>query len=145
MKKGFVCCFLFFSVLVVGGSASAGDDFGIPSYPGAKSDAETQAVCAQPEVALFKEREAKAGLTHTKHCYRTKDPLDKVIGFYKKQKGLTGGEDASGMGASFCRGNSGCAEVSVGTGVSITNFWIVPKTMKVNNDVLITVTNRVKK
>lgn len=145
MKSGMICCFSAALVIIMCGVTAAGDDFGIPSYPGAKSDADTQAVCAQPDVPLFKEREEKAGLTHTKHCYRTNDPLDKVVEFYNRQKGLTGGMDASGMGASFCRGNEGCSEVSVGTGISITNFWVVPKLMKVNNDVLIIVTNRVKK
>lgn len=145
MKSGMICCLAAAAVAFLCGVAAAGDDFGIPTYPGAKSDAETKAVCAEPDIALVKERQEKAGLTAMKHCYRTKDSVEKVAGFYKKQKGLTGGPDPSGMGAAFCLGTAGCNESTAGTGVSIANFWIVPKSMQVNNDVLIVVTNRVKK
>ena len=145
MNLRLICRFALAIIFVACGVCVAGDDFGVPTYPGAKSDADTQAVCNQPDLPLFKEREQKAGLTHTKHCYRTSDALEKVVEFYKKQKGLSGGMDASGMGAAFCLGNSGCNEVTVGTGISIANFWIVPNSSQVNNDVLIIVTNRVKK
>jgi hypothetical protein len=145
MKPGMICCLAAAAVTFLCGVAAAGDDFGIPTYPGAKSDAETRALCAEPDLPLIREREKKAGLTAAKHCYRTKDSVEKVAEFYKKQKGLTGGMDAAGMGAAFCLGTAGCNESTASTGVSIANFWIVPKSMKVNNDVLIVVTNRVKK
>jgi hypothetical protein len=136
-------------MIAVSGLAAAGDDFGIPSYPGAKSDAETQEVCAAPEMGIIKEREETSGLTKTKHCYRTNDSLAKVVEFYRRQKGLTGGvvvDDPAAKSASFCLSQTGaCNEVSVGTSVGISAPWFVPNKMKMNNDLLIVITNRVKK
>jgi hypothetical protein len=139
MKTGLLLSFVSAIIIIICGVAAAEDVFGVPVYPGAKSDADTKAVCEQPDLPFFKEREASAGLTSTKRCYRTGDSLDKVIGFYKKQKGLTGDKDVTGQGALFCK------ERTAGVSINLTNFWIVPNTTKINNDVLITVRNRVKK
>jgi len=128
---------------------SSMDDFGIPFYPGAKSDADTQAVCAAPEMGGIEEREEKSGLRKSKHCYRTNDPFATVVKFYKKQKGLKGGivvDDEHHKSASFCLSKTGeCNEESVGTSVAISSPWFVPPRMKMNNDLLIVITNRVKK
>lgn len=132
------------AVVAISGVAVAADDFGIPTYPGAKTDADTQAICAQPQLSLVKQREERAGLAHTQHCYRTSDSLSKVIDFYKKQNGLVGGVDASGMGASFCNHTKGCNESSAGTSINLTSFWVLPGG-KMNKDVLITVIDRAKK
>ena len=128
---------------------SSMDDFGIPFYPGAKSDADTQAVCAAPEMGGIEEREEKSGLRKSKHCYRTNDPFATVVKFYKKQKGLKGGivvDDEHHKSASFCLSKTGeCNEESVGTSVAISSPWFVPPKMKMNNDLLIVITNRVKR
>jgi len=128
---------------------SSMDDFGIPCYPGAKSDGDTQAACAAPETGGIEEREEKSGLMKSKHCYRTNDPFATVVKFYKKQKGLKGGivvDDEHHKSASFCLSKTGdCNEESVGTSVAISSPWFVPPRMKMNNDLLIVITNRVKK
>ena len=149
MKKITIYSFALTVIFAVAGVANAADDFGIQSYPGAKSDAETQEVCAAPEMGIIKEREEESGLTKSKHCYRTNDSLAKVVEFYKKQKGLKGGvvvDEPGAKSASFCLSKTGgCNEVSVGTSVSISAPWFVPSNMKMNNDLLIVITNRVKK
>jgi hypothetical protein len=145
MKNGFRFCMVLAFIIAGSSVAAASDDFGIPSYPGSKSDGETNEVCAAPEMGIIKERAEKSGLTVTKHCYRTNDPLAKVAAFYKKQKGMQGGvmvDEESAKSATFCRGE--CNEVSVGTAVAISAPWFVPSTMKVNNDLLIMITNRKK-
>jgi hypothetical protein len=72
-----------------------------------------------------------------------------VVKFYKKQKGLKGGivvDDEHHKSASFCLSKTGeCNEESVGTSVAISSPWFVPPRMKMNNDLLIVITNRVKK
>jgi len=127
---------------------SSMDDFGIPCYPGAKSDGDTQAACAAPETGAIEEREEKSGLMKSKHCYRTNDPFATVVKFYKKQKGLKGGivvDDEHHKSASFCLSKTGeCNEESVGTSVAVSSPWFVPPRMKMNNDLLIVITNRVK-
>jgi hypothetical protein len=147
--KNLIYCFALTAFIAIAGIAAAGDDFGIQSYPGAKSDADTQEVCSAPDMGLVKEREASAGLTNAKHCYRTKDSFAKVIEFYKKQKGLKGGvvvDEPGAKSASFCLSNSGgCNEVSIGTSIGISAPWFVPSTMKVNDDLLIVITKRAKK
>jgi hypothetical protein len=147
--KGLMYCFTLAVIIAVSGIAAAADDFGIPSYPGARSDAETKEVCAVPEMGIIKEREETSGLTKSKHCYRTNDAFAKVVEFYKKQKGLAGGvavDEESVKSASFCRSKTGgCNELSVGTSVAISAPWFVPNTMNVNDDLLIVITNRVKK
>ena len=149
MKKSLIYCFALTAIIAMSGIAAAGDDFGIQSYPGAKSDADTKEVCAAPSMGIIKEREDSSGLTKSKHYYRTNDPFAKVVEFYKKQKGLKGGVvvDVEGAkSASFCLNSSGgCNEVSVGTSVTISAPWFVPSTMKMNNDLLIDITNRAKK
>jgi hypothetical protein len=149
MKKRLMYCFVLTASIVMTGVAAAGDDFGIQTYPGARSDADTREVCAAPSMGIIKEREDISGLTKSKHCYRTNDSFAKVVEFYKKQKGLKGGVivDMEGTkSASFCLSNSvGCNEVSVGTSVAISAPWFVPSSMKMNNDLLIDITNRAKK
>ena len=147
MKTGIMCCLAAGMLVATYGIAAAEDDFGIPRYPGAKSDAATQAICSAPIPPLFKEREEEAGLTSARRCYRTSDPIAKVAEFYKSQKGLTGGElgDPGGlMSANLCKSPEGaCNERTVGTNVNIATPWLANFNM--NNDVLIFITNRVKK
>jgi hypothetical protein len=149
MTKSLIYCFALTGIIAASGLASTADDFGLPSYPGAKSDAETQEVCAEPEMGIIKEREETSGLTKSKQCYRTSDSFAKVVEFYRKQKGLKGGvvvDEERVKSASFCLGKTGgCNEVSVGTSVAISAPWFVPDNMKVNDDLLVVITNRVKK
>jgi len=145
MKKGLIGSFVPAVMIAIAAAAFAGDDFGIPSYPGGRSDGETKEVCAAPDMGIIKERAEQSGLTTSKHCYRTTDPLAKVAAFYKKQKGLTGAvliDEPETKSATFCRGE--CNEVSVGTSVALSAPWFVPSTMKMNNDLLIVITNRKK-
>jgi hypothetical protein len=145
MKNGLIRCFSVAVMMLVPVVAAAADDFGIPSYPGARSDAETKEVCAQPEMGIFKERAEQAGLKTSKKCYRTNDPFAKVAGFYKNQKGFQGGvtvDEQETKSAMFCRGT--CNEVSVGTSVALSAPWFVPSSMKMNNDLLIVITDRKK-
>ena len=138
MKKGLMWCFALAGSIAMAGVAVAGDDFGIPSYPGARSDGDTKEICAQPDIGIFKERAEQAGIKTSKKCYRTSDPLAKVAAFYKQQKGFQGGvtiDEAETKSAGFCRGT--CNEMSVGTSVAISAPWFVPSTMKVNKDLLI--------
>jgi hypothetical protein len=145
MKRYVLCSAVLAMAIFTCGVATAGD-FDMPIYPGAKSDADTEAMCAQPDLPFFKQREASAGITSTKHCYRTSDSLDKVVAFYKQQKGITGDKDVTGQGALFCRGNPACGdERMVGTSLTLSTFWPVPKSMKINQDVLILVRNKVKR
>jgi hypothetical protein len=149
MKKSLVYCFALTAFFAMSGVSAAGDDFGIQSYPGAKSDADTQDVCAALDMGIIKEREDSSGLTNSKHCYRTKDSFAKVVEFYKKQKGLNGGivvDEPGAKSASFCFSISGgCNEMSVGKSVGLSAPWFVPSSMKVNDDLLIVITNRAKK
>ena len=149
MTKSLMYCVTLTVVIAMSGVAAAGNDFGIQSYPGARSDADTQGVCAEPSMGIIKEREEKSGLAKSIHCYRTNDPFAKVVEFYKKQTGLKGGivvDEEGAKSASFCLSKTGgCNEVSVGTSVAISTPWFVPNTIKMNNDLFIVITNRVKK
>jgi hypothetical protein len=149
VKKSPMYCFALAAIIAVSGIAAAADDFGIPSYPGAKSDTETKELCAVPEMGIIQEREEGSGLAKSKHCYRTRDSLAKVVEFYQKQKGLKGGvvvDQPGAKSASFCLSKTGgCNEVSVGTSVGISAPWFVPSSMKMNDDLLIVITNRAKK
>lgn len=60
-------------LLMAAGTAQAEDAFGIPVYPGARSDESTQKKCA--------------GLPKAK-CFRTSDDFSKVLAFYEKQPNL---------------------------------------------------------
>jgi hypothetical protein len=127
------------------GVAAAGDDTGVPPYPGARSDNETKEVCAAPEMGVVKEREESAGLKKSKMCYRTSDAFAKVVEFYKNQQGFQGGvpvDQQETKSATFCRGT--CNEVSVGTSIAISAPWFAPSTMKMNKDLLIIITSRKK-
>ena len=149
MGKSLLYCFIVTVIIMMSAVASAAGDFGVQSYPGARSDAETQSVCEASEMGIMKEREEKSGLIKTKRCYRTNDYLGKVVDFYKKQKGLKRGiavDEPSIKSASFCLSETGvCHEESVGTLIDISAPWIVPDKTMANNDLLIVITTRVKK
>ena len=149
MGKSLLYCFILIVIIMVSAVASAAGDFGVQSYPGARSDADTQAVCEASGMGIMKEREEQSGLIHTKRCYRTNDYLAKVIDFYKKQKGLKRGiavDEPSIKSVSFCLSETGvCHEGSIGTLIDISAPWIVPDQTMANNDLLIFITTRVKK
>jgi len=149
MKRILIYCFALTGIFAVSAIAAAADDFGIQSYPAAKSDTDTREVCAAPDMDIVKEREESAGIKNSKHCYRTSDPFAKVVEFYKKQKGLKGGvvvDEPGVKSASFCLSKTGgCNEMSVGTSIGISAPWFVSSTMKMNDDLLIVITNRVMK
>lgn len=146
MKKGFIWCFVLASTIGISGVAAMAQDASVPLYPGARSDGETKAVCAEePPRSIIQEREESAGLTKSKQCYRTSDPFAKVVAFYRNQEGFKGDvnvDEQEAKTASFCRGI--CNEVSVGTSIAISTPWFVPGAMKMNNDLLIFITTRRK-
>ena len=59
MRRGSRLALLAAAVVAISGVAVAADNFGIPTYPGAKTDADTQAICAQPQLSLVKQRGGK--------------------------------------------------------------------------------------
>jgi len=145
MKKKLIWCFALACSIAMSVVAAAGQDSGVPSYPGARSDAETKEVCSTPEQGIIKEREESAGLKKSKQCYRTSDSFAKVVAFYKSQAGFQGGvtvDEQEAKSATFCQGT--CNEVSVGTSIAISAPWFVPSSMKMNNDLLIVITGRRK-
>jgi len=146
MKKGFIWFFVLASAIGISGVAALAQDASVSLYPGARSDDETKAVCAQePPRSIIQEREESAGLTKSKQCYRTSDPFAKVVAFYRNQEGFKGDvsvDEQELKTASFCRGI--CNEVSVGTSIAISTPWFVPGAMKMNNDLLIFITSRRK-
>jgi hypothetical protein len=96
-------------------------------------------------MGIIKERAEQSGLKTSKKCYRTSDPFAKVTAFYKSQKGFQGGvtvDEQETKSAMYCKGI--CNEVSVGTSVAISAPWFVPSTFKMNNDLLIVITDRKK-
>jgi hypothetical protein len=145
MKNGLIWCIALAGSILMAGSMAAGDDPGVPAYPGAKADAETKEVCAAPDPGIVQERAAGSGLKTTKNCYRTKDPFAKVFGFYKNQKGFQNVitiDEQDVKSATFCKGT--CNELSVGTSVALSAPWFSPSTLKMNNDLLIVIIDRKK-
>ncbi len=130
-------------------AASAAEHFGITVYPGAQSDAAAQAYCATfgPESlrqtqAMFKD--AADGGTF---CYHTGDDFEKVVAYYKAQKGVEPLGEPSVRGTNkaivFCKAGMQCASMGDGVDVAISTPWSVGKT--VYKDVLITFRKASKK
>jgi len=124
-------------------AASAAEHFGVTVYPGAVSDGAAKGYCAAfgPESIrqtreMFKD--AKDGGTF---CYHTGDDFDKVVDYYKKQKGVEplGGPSIRGASKAmvFCKAGMQCASLGDGVDISVSTPWSVGKT--VYKDVLITV------
>lgn len=61
-------------LLAVAPTARAEDAFGIPVYPGARTDKLSEGYCRRVDAAL-----------KTVRCYRTSDDFAKVLAFYEKQ------------------------------------------------------------
>jgi hypothetical protein len=97
-------------------SAQAADLFGVTVYPGAKEDAAT---------TKFVNQQLKVAGS----CFRTADPLVKVVDFYSKQQGLTK-VSVDQEGAMFSKGR---------INVTIQNPWMDMQTGVMKNDTLLTI------
>ena len=108
---------LVFALIILSGSALAGpDNFGMPVYPGATHDATTSSAVKQM---------IKAEAT----CYRTKDSVQKVVAFYKKQDGMTT-TIADDKNAMIKKGK---------IDITVQSPWMDMKTGKLNNDTLVSI------
>jgi len=111
----FVAVFLFAGFITAG----AEEKFGIPVYDGAKYDASTSKTVSE-------------SMSINAACYRTNDPLAKVVEFYKKQPGLEfmGGDKESAM---FKKGD---------VDITIQSPWMDMKSGKMMKDTLISIVKR---
>ena len=116
-------CFMLASAALV----FAEEKLGITVYPGAEFDAATTKVVS-----------TMSSMVKGAACYRTKDSVQKVADFYKKQSGLRN-RGVTKDGGMFTKGsteecmNHGC------TDVTIQGPWMDTKTGKMNNDTLISI------
>jgi hypothetical protein len=131
MKRG-ILLFLPAIILVFGIVAVAEEKFGVPVYPGAKFDS---------AVSQF----LKESMSQNAACYRTNDGIQKVVEFYKRQKGLDliGPEKGTAM-FKRCKKEYNeylKKEMSAGCDLDITiqNPWQDMKTGKLVNDTLISI------
>lgn len=117
-----VCFLLTFAARV-----SAEEKFGIAVYPGAEFDAATTKVTS-----------TMSSVIKGAACYRTKDPVAKVVEFYKKQPALRnrGVSKSSGM---FTKGSSEECMENGCTDVTIQSPWMDLQTGKMNSDTLISI------
>ena len=121
---------------------SAAEHFGVTVYPGARSDDAAKAYCAVfgPESIRQTREMFKNAVDGGAFCYRTSDAFEKVVAYYKAQKGVEPLGAPSVRGASkavvFCKAGMQCASVGDGVDITISTPWSVGKA--VNKDVLIT-------
>lgn len=104
--------------------AAAEDRFGIPVYPGAKTDGSTAWYAKKYAEGFDKRLKNKASLEV--HCYRTGDDFEKVLAFYKKQPQLmllTAAEQGPRRSALFCGTGVKCASRGNGQDVTIQSPW----------------------
>ena len=100
-------------------SAGAEEKFGIKVYDGAKYDAPTS-------------KNLSETMSINAACYRTNDPVAKVVEFFKKQPGLQSmGENKEG--AMFQKGD---------IDITIQNPWMDMKSGKMMKDTLITIVKK---
>lgn len=126
------------AALLFSSNCLAAEHFGIPVYPGAATDAATARQQAASAKESGKMRAAK-GSKNEVYCYRTSDPFDKVVAWYKTQKkvGLIDLSDKGGNKyALFCpNGNvMACAVMGNGIDLGIMSPW---EEAEKHNDVLI--------
>jgi hypothetical protein len=107
-------------LLVLSGTAGAEERFGVAVYPGARYDEATSKYMTE-------------SMQLTMACYRTKDGLDTVAAFYKKQKGLALRGDVLKENALF---HSDKAEVT------LQNPWLNVLTGRMMNETLISIVRK---
>jgi hypothetical protein len=120
MKHGIKFTFVGALLALCVAVSSAEEKFGVKVYEGAQLSKETSEQVSEAfSVEAF--------------CYRTKDSLDKVVEFYKKEPGLefmgAGGETAR-QGAMFKKGD---------VNITIQNPWMDMKSGQLTKDTLITI------
>lgn len=103
---------VLFSALML---ARAEDKFGVKVYDGAKFDADTSAFMAR--------------MASQSACYRTTDPLSKVIAFYGKLPGV----------ATIHSNDKGAMFKLNGVTITLQNPWLNMKTGAHNTDTLISI------
>lgn len=140
MKSAVVAVAVFLTFCNTG--ASAAEHFGVTVYPGAQSDDAAKGYCAVfgPESMRQTREMFKNAVDGGTFCYRTSDDFEKVVAYYKTQKGveplgapsIRGGNKA----VVFCKTGMQCASVGDGVDITISTPWSVGKT--VYKDVLIT-------
>jgi len=136
-------------MMVCGAAASATDHFGVTVYPGAQSDAAAQAYCAAfgPQSIKQTREMFKDAVDGGVFCYHTGDDFEKVVAYYKAQKGVEplGAPSVRGSNKAmvFCKADMQCASLGDGVDISISTPWSVGLT--VHKDVLITFRKASKK
>ena len=139
MKKASVTIAM---LLILCSTASAAEHFGVPVYPGAQSDAAATGYCSLfgPESIRQTRQMFKGAVDGGTFCYRTADSFDKVVAYYRTQKGVDALGDPSVRGSNkamiFCKAGMQCASLGDGVDISISTPWSVGAT--VYKDVLIT-------
>ena len=112
-------CFVILVLAAGIGAAGAEERFGVAVYPGARSDAATEAYCA----AFNREsiQQAKGRQDSETACFRTGDDFTKVVGFYQHDKAVIpmGQPIDKGLqrSALFCL--KGMRSASLGNGVDV--------------------------
>ena len=111
------------AALVLTGICAAGAEerYGVAVYPGAKYDDASS-------------KFLKESMNMDAACYRTGDGVDKVVAFYKKQKGLSLFGDATKEGALFQSKNN--------IDVTIQSPWMDMKTGTMMKDTLVSIVNK---
>lgn len=129
--------------------ASAAEHFGVTVYPGAQSDTATAGYCAAfgPESIRQVREMFKVAVDGGTFCYHTGDDFEKVVAYYKAQKGVEplGAPSIRGVNKAivFCKTGMQCASLGDGVDIAISTPWTVGKTAY--KDVLITFRKASKK
>ncbi len=116
----------FSMVLLIFGALAAGAEerFGIPVYPGAKTDVSTAWYAKKYAEGFEKRLKNKAVLEV--FCYRTGDDFAKVMTFYKQQPKLmplNATEKGPQRSAMFCGTGMKCASLGNGLDVTVMTPW----------------------
>lgn len=106
-------------------AAEAEERFGAPVYPGARSDAATEAYCQ----AFNREsvQQAKGRQESEARCFRTGDDFTRVVGFYQHEKAVMplGQPIDKGLqrSALFCLKGMKCASLGNGVDIIVATPW----------------------
>ncbi len=142
--KWFTCVLIL--VLAAGASAASAEErFGVAVYPGAKSDAYSEAYCAAFNQESL--QQAKGQQTSEAACFRSGDDFKKVVGFYQHDKAVIplGQPIDKGLqrSALFCLKGMKCASLGSGVDVMISTPWSDGKQRY--DDVLISIRRATRK
>jgi hypothetical protein len=116
-KRVAIAVIVVFSLIAFAGISRAEEKFGIKVYPGAKLD--------EGSTKFIVEQLKQDGA-----AYRTSDPIEKVIAFYKGQ---------SDIRAIALTKDGGMLKKGEDVDITIQNPWLDTKTGKLNNDTLISI------